>query len=71
MQLGDKRVMSKKGYWIAIFLTLIANIVMLQMTVEAFFGEEYERIYIYSTISIISSVICFLTFLRWRKNEYD
>ncbi|MDQ0227426.1 hypothetical protein [Metabacillus niabensis] len=63
--------MSKKGYWIIIFLTLIVNIVMLQMTVESFFGEEYERIYTFSTISIISSVICFFTFLRWRKNEYD
>lgn len=71
MQLGDKLVMSKKGYWVVIFLNLIVNIVMLQMTVESFFGEEYERIYILSTISIISSVICFLKFLRWRKNEYD
>ncbi|KGX86419.1 hypothetical protein [Pontibacillus marinus] len=62
--------MGKKIYWIIIFITLAVNVVALQWTIESFFGEEYEHVITYSIVSIVSSLICVLTFWRWRKQEY-
>ncbi|WP_335869838.1 hypothetical protein [Bacillus sp. 2205SS5-2] len=62
--------MGKKGYWLLIFLTLAVNVVMLQWTIEAYFGEEYEHVWVYTSVSVVASIVCFIAFLGWRKQEY-
>ncbi|MFD2680373.1 hypothetical protein [Bacillus seohaeanensis] len=63
--------MSKKMTWIFIVITLAVNVVMLQWTIEAYYGQEYEHVWIYSAIAVLSSIICFLTYWFWRKKEYS
>ncbi|MEI5908241.1 hypothetical protein WAK64_14375 [Bacillus spongiae] len=62
--------MGKKGYWAMIFLTLIVNVVMLQWTIESYYGEEYNRVWLFSGISFIATVSCFITYVFWRRIEY-
>jgi uncharacterized membrane protein YesL len=62
--------MGKKICWIVIFLALAANVIMLQWTVEAYFGLEYERVYIFTLIACLSVIVTFVAFFRWRKLEY-
>jgi hypothetical protein len=62
--------MDKKFYWAIIFLTIAINVVMLQWTVESYYGKEYGHVYQYTIIAVISSIIAFVTFLFWRKQEY-
>jgi hypothetical protein len=62
--------MGKKTCWGIIILTIIVNVIMVQWTVEAYYGREYESILIYSGISIVSAFIALLTYVQWRKVEY-
>ncbi|MFF2875525.1 hypothetical protein ACFVR2_04300 [Gottfriedia sp. NPDC057991] len=62
--------MVHKKYWIIIFITLIVNVVMLQWTIESFYGENYEHVRLFSVIGVLSAIVCFLTYLEWRKKEY-
>lgn len=62
--------MGKKTCWGIIIFTIIVNVVMVQWTVEAHYGREYEAILIYSGISIVSSFVALFTYLQWRKVEY-
>jgi uncharacterized membrane protein YdjX (TVP38/TMEM64 family) len=70
-QSEGKFVMVHKKYWIIIFITLIVNVVMLQWTIESFYGENYEHVRLYTVIGVLSSIVCFLTYLKWRKKEYQ
>jgi hypothetical protein len=70
MQLGGSIVMGKKTCWTIIIVTIIINVVMLQWTVAAHYGREYESLILYSAISIVSASVAFLTYLQWRKLEY-
>ncbi|MBM7649074.1 putative membrane protein YiaA [Bacillus ectoiniformans] len=60
-----------KGYWITIIITLAINVVMLQWTIESYFGREFSHVYTYTGISLVSSIICAVTFFLWRKKEYQ
>lgn len=62
--------MDKKGCWILIILALALNVVMLQWTVEAYFGEEYSKVYLYTGISMVSVLITLFAYFKWRKVEY-
>ncbi|WP_338785898.1 hypothetical protein [Metabacillus sp. FJAT-53654] len=62
--------MGNKFYWIIIFSTLLVNVIMLQMTIESYFGEEYKHVWTFSSIAIISTSICLITFIQWNKQEY-
>ncbi|WP_096198998.1 hypothetical protein [Bacillus sp. FJAT-45350] len=62
--------MGKKTCWIIIFLTIAVNVVMLQWTIEAYLGREYEIMYTYTVVGVVSAIIAFVTFLQWRKLEY-
>ncbi|MDE5415912.1 MULTISPECIES: hypothetical protein [Alkalihalobacterium] len=62
--------MGKKICWAIILITIAVNVVMLQWTIEAYLGVEYEKIYTYTIVGVVSSVIAFLTYLKWRKLEY-
>ncbi|OAS88522.1 MULTISPECIES: hypothetical protein [Metabacillus] len=62
--------MGNKFYWIIIFSTLLVNVIMLQMTIESYFGEEYKHVWTFSSIAIISTIICLITFIQWNKQEY-
>ncbi|TLS37833.1 hypothetical protein [Pseudalkalibacillus caeni] len=62
--------MGKTVYWAVIFLTLIVNVVALHHTVEAYFGREHEEVFVYTIVGVISSIICFVAYLMWRKAEY-
>lgn len=63
--------MGKKGCWIIIFITIVINVVMLQWTIEAYLGREYETMYTYTIVGVVSAIIAFITYLRWRKLEYN
>ncbi|RXI98271.1 hypothetical protein DS745_18220 [Anaerobacillus alkaliphilus] len=62
--------MGKKTCWGIIIATIIINVIMVQWTVEAYYGREYKSILIYSGVSIVSAFIALLVFLQWRKVEY-
>lgn len=62
--------MGKKACWILIVLTIIVNVVMLQWTIEAYLGHEFEKVFQYSTAAFISSLLAAGTLLTWRKLEY-
>jgi hypothetical protein len=62
--------MDKKTCWIVIFLSLAVNVVMLQWTVEAYFGLEYEQVYLFTAIACLSVFVALATFFRWIKLEY-
>ncbi|PGS52381.1 hypothetical protein COC46_09920 [Bacillus sp. AFS041924] len=63
--------MVHKKYWIIILITLIINVVMLQWTIESYYGEKYDHVWLFSVIGVFSSIVCFLTYLKWRKQEYQ
>ncbi|WP_209125237.1 hypothetical protein [Alkalihalobacillus sp. BA299] len=63
--------MAKKMCWIIIFVTVGINVVMLQWTIMAYLGLEYEKIYSYTIVGVLSSIIAFITYLKWRKYEYQ
>lgn len=62
--------MAKKVTWAIIFATLIVNVVILQQTVEAYFGQEHEIVFRNTIIGIISSLVALCTYFAWRKMEY-
>ncbi|WP_332697443.1 hypothetical protein [Halalkalibacter lacteus] len=62
--------MGKKICWTIIFITLALNVVMLQWTIEAYLGLEFERVFRYTIIAMISSLLALVTLFRWRKVEY-
>ncbi|MYL34693.1 hypothetical protein GLW08_03110 [Pontibacillus yanchengensis] len=59
--------MGKKICWVAILCSIFLNVVMLQWTIEAFFGKEFEHVYMYTIIAIASSFIALLFYGKWRK----
>ncbi|WP_078555229.1 hypothetical protein [Bacillus alkalicellulosilyticus] len=63
--------MAKKVCWAIIFITIAINVVMLQWTIEAYLGLEFDKIFIYSPIAVGSSIIALITFFRWKKLEYS
>ncbi|MFS0863223.1 hypothetical protein [Fredinandcohnia sp. 179-A 10B2 NHS] len=62
--------MAKKMCWAIIFITIAINVVLLQHTVEAYFGHEYKHVYENTAIALASALVAFLTYLYWRKLEY-
>lgn len=62
--------MDKRTCWIIIILAIAVNVVMLQWSIEAYYGLEYEHLYIYTIVAVITSFIAFFTYLKWRKLEY-
>ncbi|ADU31182.1 hypothetical protein [Evansella cellulosilytica] len=62
--------MGKKMCWAVLIFTIALNVVMLQWTVVAYLGREYDLVVTYSSIGVLGAVIAFLTYLRWRKVEY-
>jgi hypothetical protein len=62
--------MAKKGCWVIIFFTIALNVVMLQWTIEAYLGLEFELVFRYTTIAFVSSVVALITLFQWRKLEY-
>ncbi len=62
--------MSKSACWTIIIISIIVNVIMLNRTVEAFYGREPEILLVYSGISLVSSFIALLTYFQWRKVEY-
>ncbi len=71
MQLEGRFDMAKKICWAIIFITLAINVVMLQWTIEAYLGLEFELVFRNTIIALLSSVVAFITFLLWRKWEYS
>ncbi|MBE4910010.1 hypothetical protein IMZ08_18390 [Bacillus luteolus] len=62
--------MDKKIYWIIIFITLATNVVMIQLTAESYFGKEYEDVYKFTIVGVLSAIIAYITFILWKKEEY-
>ncbi|SDH45969.1 hypothetical protein [Alteribacillus bidgolensis] len=63
--------MGKKICWIIIFITLAMNVVMLQFTVHSYLGRESNQVYVYSGVAVISGMSTVITYLIWRKKEYN
>lgn len=70
MQWGGSSDMGKKTCWTIIIATIIVNIVILQWTVEAFLGREYDVLFTYNIIGLVSAGIALVTYFQWRKIEY-
>lgn len=62
--------MPKKGWITVIFLSIIVNVVMLQWTVESYFGQEYKQVFVYSAISMVFVLIALLAYFKWKVLEY-
>jgi hypothetical protein len=62
--------MGKKTCWMVIFLALAVNVIMLQRTVEAYFGLEYEKVYAFTLIACLSVIVTFVAVFRWKNLEY-
>lgn len=62
--------MNKTTYWILILITLVVNVIILQTTVEAYFGQEYEIVYRNTGIGIVSAIIALIVYFIWKKAEY-
>ncbi|MGO4889321.1 hypothetical protein ACJ2A9_16355 [Anaerobacillus sp. MEB173] len=62
--------MAKKICWAIIFLTVIVNVFMLHLSVQHYYGHEYEAIAPLSIVGMISAVIALITYFYWRKLEY-
>ncbi len=63
-------MMPKKLWWVIIFASLAINVVMLQWTVEAYYGLEYEHVFTYTVVALVSVAVAFFAYLGWRKAEY-
>ncbi|OIJ18471.1 hypothetical protein BKP45_12950 [Anaerobacillus alkalidiazotrophicus] len=63
--------MGKKTCWVVIIVSIIINVIMLQWTVEAFLGREYDVLFIYNIISLISAAAAIFAYFQWRKLEYN
>lgn len=66
--------MTNKVCWIIIIISLMINVVMLQLTIHNYYGLDYERVIIYSAIAVVSALIATFTFISWLKNvksEYN
>ncbi|MEW9671982.1 hypothetical protein [Ammoniphilus sp. 3BR4] len=64
-------MMPKKMWWAIIFVSLAVNVAMLHWTIEAYYGLEFERVFTFTIMALISVVIAFLAYLGWRKQEYS
>ncbi|MCA1030303.1 hypothetical protein LCL95_04525 [Bacillus timonensis] len=62
--------MGKKVCWIIIFICLAANVINLQLTVESYFGLEYDTVFRNTIVGIILSIITFIAYLFWKNIEY-
>ncbi|RKL67857.1 hypothetical protein CR203_04955 [Salipaludibacillus neizhouensis] len=63
--------MGKKICWAIIFLTVALNVVMLQWAIESYLGHEFEKLYQFSIVALLSSFIALIAFLKWRRLEYS
>lgn len=70
MQLGGNIDMDKKTSWALIIASIIVNVIMLNWTIEAFLGHEYDVLIIYNLISFLSASIAIFAYIQWRKVEY-
>lgn len=70
MQLGGNIDMGKKTCWALIIASIIVNVIMLNWTVEAFLGREYDFLFTYNLISLLSASIALFAYFQWRKVEY-
>ncbi|MCL7748709.1 MULTISPECIES: hypothetical protein [Halalkalibacter] len=62
--------MAKTICWTIIFIALAVNVVMLQWTIEAYLGLEFDLVFRNTIVALISSVVALLTMFKWRKIEY-
>ena len=62
--------MGKKTCWAIIIVTIAINVVMLQWTVEAYLGREFEKLFYYNVIGAVSAGVAVLTYFQWKKAEY-
>ncbi|GGF25960.1 hypothetical protein GCM10010954_26150 [Halobacillus andaensis] len=63
--------MGNKICWIVILLTLAINVMLLQWTINAYLGHEFERVFLYSLLACGSASVTLITVLIWRKKEYQ
>lgn len=70
MQWGGNIDMGKKLSWTLIIAAIIVNVIMLQWTVEAYLGKEFDVLIIYNLISLLFASIALFAYFQWRKIEY-
>ncbi|WP_071458715.1 hypothetical protein [Bacillus massilinigeriensis] len=54
----------------SIFLFLAVNVVSLSNVIEGYYGEESGRVYLFTAIALISTLMATIAFFIWRKEEY-
>ncbi|SDN84284.1 hypothetical protein [Alkalicoccus daliensis] len=63
--------MGKKICWALIVITVAINVVMLQWTIESYLGHEFENVFQYTMIAVITSIAAIIFFIQWRRFEYS
>ena len=63
--------MGKKTCWTIIFITMAINVVMLHSTIEAYYGKEYNHVYLFTGIALVSVLCAVTAAIRWKNLEYS
>lgn len=60
----------KRAAFLSIFLFLAINIVSLSRVIEGYYGREYDHVYTFMIVALISTVLATIVFFAWKKEEY-
>jgi hypothetical protein len=60
----------KRASFLSIFLFLAVNIISLSRVIEGFYGREYDHVYTFMTVALISTALATIAFFLWKKEEY-
>ncbi|MBM4765053.1 hypothetical protein [Bacillus sp. B15-48] len=60
----------KRASFLSIFLFLAVNVVALAFVIEGYFGREYDHVYTFMIVALISTALATIAFFIWKKEEY-
>jgi glucan phosphoethanolaminetransferase (alkaline phosphatase superfamily) len=70
-QLEGSIVMNKKRVsFLAIFLFLAVNIISLSRVIEGYYGREYDHVFTFMIIALLSTALATIAFFVWKRAEY-
>ncbi len=60
----------KRVTFLSIFLFLAVNVISLSKVIEGYYGKEYDHVYTFMIVALISTGLATIAFFLWRKEEY-
>ncbi|MGM0902302.1 MAG: hypothetical protein ACQEXB_14550 [Bacillota bacterium] len=60
----------KRVTFLSIFLFLAVNVISLSKVIEGYYGKEYDHVYTFMVVALISTGLATIAFFLWRKEEY-